>query len=206
MNEAKQTDRRVLRTRNMILDAFIAILEKKSYQDISVVDISEQANINRSTFYAHFIDREDLLEKLVAGKLELLKDQILKGMDEKKWKSSFYEPDPIFLALFEHAFEHDYFYRVMLANDTSGGFRSKVNDIIRDSFFRRLSELDMDQKLQVPLDILLDYISTSTSGIIDKWLRDNKVYSPGHMALQLTRLATLGVYKTMGITFGYKES
>ncbi|MUT64791.1 TetR/AcrR family transcriptional regulator [Paenibacillus sp. NEAU-GSW1] len=200
MNNNRVTDRRIIRTRTMISEAFLVILHNKPFDEISIVDISEQANINRSTFYAHFIDKEDLLHQMVADKLNLLKEKINKGIESPAAAPAFYRPDPIFLALFEHVFEYGYFYRVMFANCTAGDFRTKFNGIIKDGFFLCLSKQGMEQKLQVPLDLLLDYISYSTSGVIDKWLSENKVYSPDHMALQLTRLSLLGIYKSMGVS------
>ncbi|MFB9328671.1 TetR/AcrR family transcriptional regulator [Paenibacillus aurantiacus] len=198
MNVNKGLDRRIVRTRSMICEAFLSILHRKVYDEISVVDIAEQANINRSTFYAHFIDKEDLLDKMVADKMELLSALIHNPSDAAGLTPAFNAPDPIFLTLFEHVFEYDHFYRVMLLGTTAGNFRAALNGIVRESFFIRISKLGMDQRLQVPLDVLLDYISLSTCGIIERWLEGNKVYSPHHMALQLTRLAFLGVYKSMG--------
>ncbi|WP_245856110.1 TetR/AcrR family transcriptional regulator [Paenibacillus rigui] len=192
-------DRRIFRTRTMIFQAFLVILQKKPYHEISIVDIAEQADINRSTFYAHFIDKEDLLQKMIADKLDLLAERIRIGVEPSHSTPSFNDPDLIFLALFEHVFEHDYFYQVMLPKDAAGDFRNQFNGLIREAFFARLSKLGIEQKLQVPLDILLDYISCSTIGIMEKWLTDSKIYSPHHMALQLTRLGFLGIYKSTGM-------
>lgn len=199
MKDSRGMDRRIFRTRTMIFQAFLVILQKKPYHEISIVDIAEQADINRSTFYAHFIDKEDLLQKMIADKLDLLAERIRVGVEPSYSTPSFNDPDLIFLALFEHVFEHDYFYQVMLPNDAAGDFRIKFNGLIREAFFSRLSKLGIEQKLQVPLDILLDYISCSTIGIMEKWLMDSKIYSPHHMALQLTRLGFLGIYKSIGL-------
>lgn len=65
------TDPRVLRTRKLIMDSFIALSNKKDFNDISVKDITEDAMINRATFYNHFLDKYDLLEQVVSEKLSL---------------------------------------------------------------------------------------------------------------------------------------
>jgi AcrR family transcriptional regulator len=182
----------------MISEAFLTIMAKQKYSDISVVDIAEQANINRSTFYAHFIDKEDLLDTIVNEKFQLLDDVLNKRCVDMDVVPSFAEPDPIFAVLFEHIFEHDEFYRVMLLINPVGNFSTRLNEMIKAHFFQRITRIGLNQKVQVPLDILLDHLSFSTSGIIHKWLENNKIYSPHHMALQLTRLARLGVYTAMG--------
>lgn len=66
-----KTDPRVLRTRKLITEAFIQIFQTKSFSEISVKDITTEAMINRATFYNHFLDKYDLLEKVVEEKLHL---------------------------------------------------------------------------------------------------------------------------------------
>ncbi|MCC3376181.1 TetR family transcriptional regulator C-terminal domain-containing protein [Cohnella sp. REN36] len=64
----------------------------------------------------------------------------------------------------------------------------------------------MDQKLLVPLDILLDYLSASTMGSIRTWLSQQMVFSAHYMALQMTRLSMLGIYRAMGLNEEAKQS
>src|SRR5690606_28551082 len=58
-----KTDPRILRTRKLIMDSFIELSERKEFKDITVKDITTEAMINRATFYYHFEDIYDLLEK-----------------------------------------------------------------------------------------------------------------------------------------------
>jgi AcrR family transcriptional regulator len=55
------TDRRSLRTRQLLSDALAALMVSQRYESISVQQITERANVGRSTFYAHFTDKDDLL-------------------------------------------------------------------------------------------------------------------------------------------------
>src|SRR5690606_35080751 len=65
MAQAK-TDPRVIRTRKLIMDSFIKLSESKEFKDITVKDITAEAMINRATFYHHFEDIYDLLEKALS--------------------------------------------------------------------------------------------------------------------------------------------
>jgi AcrR family transcriptional regulator len=65
MTETK-TDPRVLRTRRLIMDSFIELSAKKEFKDITIKDITTEAMINRATFYYHFEDIYDLLEKALS--------------------------------------------------------------------------------------------------------------------------------------------
>lgn len=54
------TDRRVLRTRDTLGDALFALMHEKSFDDITVQDLLDRAGVGRSTFYAHYRDKDDL--------------------------------------------------------------------------------------------------------------------------------------------------
>jgi AcrR family transcriptional regulator len=64
---APREDRRSRRTRQMLGDALTALMLEQRYDTITVQEISERANVGRSTFYAHFLDKEDLLQHQIAG-------------------------------------------------------------------------------------------------------------------------------------------
>jgi len=60
--EEKKVDPRVKRTRQLLQQALMDLMKEKSFQSITVQDIAERATINRVTFYAHFVDKDALLE------------------------------------------------------------------------------------------------------------------------------------------------
>ncbi len=70
-----KTDRRILRTRQFIMDAFAELLEQKPFEKIGINEIADLANINRSTFYLHFEDKYALLDDYIAGLLSDLREQ-----------------------------------------------------------------------------------------------------------------------------------
>jgi len=57
----KKTDARVRRTRDALGDALIALMQEKPFDTITVQDVLDRAHVSRSTFYAHYSDKDDLL-------------------------------------------------------------------------------------------------------------------------------------------------
>jgi AcrR family transcriptional regulator len=57
----KKKDRRVERTRQLLLQALFSLMAEKGFDAVTVQDIIDRANVGRSTFYVHFVDKEDLL-------------------------------------------------------------------------------------------------------------------------------------------------
>ena len=60
--EAEKLDPRVKRTRSLILRSFESLLAEKGFETISVQDVTDKAEVNRATFYAHFHDKYELLD------------------------------------------------------------------------------------------------------------------------------------------------
>ncbi|MEV5026665.1 TetR/AcrR family transcriptional regulator [Paenibacillus sp. LPE1-1-1.1] len=193
-------DRRISRTRQMIQESMIVLILEKGFEKISVKDIADHANVNRSTFYAHFQDKFELLDKVIEEKLLVLSDS-LHNVNNRflVTKLRFDEPDPFLSVLFAHIAESLKFYQAMFTHLEKDAFTIKIQKVIREALYERISGLKMEQRLSVPLDIVLDYASFSILGVAQNWLKNDTVFSPHHMALQLTRLSSLGIYKAIGV-------
>jgi AcrR family transcriptional regulator len=57
----KRPDRRIQRTCQLLFQALLSLIREKGFEALTVQDIIDRANVGRSTFYAHFVDKEDLL-------------------------------------------------------------------------------------------------------------------------------------------------
>jgi AcrR family transcriptional regulator len=77
--EKKKEDPRITRTRQLLHHAFLELLREKSFQEITIQDISERATVNRVTFYAHFLDKNDLLEYSIR---EMFKERLHSALPE----------------------------------------------------------------------------------------------------------------------------
>src|SRR5690349_3955430 len=70
----KAPDRRVERTRQLLEAALLSLIKEKEFEAISVQEIIDRANVGRATFYAHYDNKEDLLESGFDGLLTMLRE------------------------------------------------------------------------------------------------------------------------------------
>jgi len=67
-NPAESTDPRVLRSRQMLMEALLRLLTRKEFDDISIQEIADEATLNRATFYLHYPDKNALLQAMTAAR------------------------------------------------------------------------------------------------------------------------------------------
>jgi AcrR family transcriptional regulator len=65
---AEATDPRVLRSRQMLMEALLSLLNRKEFDDISIQEIADEATLNRATFYLHYPDKNALLQAMTAAR------------------------------------------------------------------------------------------------------------------------------------------
>lgn len=64
-----RVDPRVRRTRQQLLQAFLELMHERAFQDITVQDIAERADVNRATFYAHFSGKHALMDSVMRAQV-----------------------------------------------------------------------------------------------------------------------------------------
>ena len=201
MSIKNSNDPRVKRTRQAIRDALISLIHEKNFDSITVQDIAEKATVNRATFYSHYYDKYDLLDKSIQEMLTTLADILKpKNLDKSEFKLTLDTPHPVFLSLFSHIAENAFFYQVMLGENGIPKFSSQMMKAIQTNLFLSLSiSQPNEEKLVVPRDILISYVTGAHLGMIISWLKQNMPYTPHYMALQLSRLIILGPYTAAGL-------
>ena len=128
-------DRRVQKTRKLLQDALIELVAEKSYESVSIREILERANVGRSTFYAHFQDKDQLLHSILDRLNELFEQHEKQFLDAKKNLGNAdimnltHEFSPT-LSLFQFVGENQRFFKAMLGNRGYGIFAKPVYDYV----------------------------------------------------------------------------
>lgn len=141
MRTAPRPDRRIERTKEFLRQALIELLAEKPWEDISVQDVCDRAEIGRSTFYLHYAHKEELL----AAGLDSLRAH-LRGTDEK---SASQEPFRFIEGLVEHVEEQRQIFRSIIGRRSGHTvqrlFREMIELLVKEDLMdrhRSANELD----------------------------------------------------------------
>lgn len=198
-NSAK-IDRRVQRTRQLLHHALMSLIVEKGYNAITVQDIIDRANLGRSTFYAHYQDKEDLL---LSGMEEVM-HSLIRGTENAPGESQKRGESQRILStlpIFRHAQEQHHLHKAIV-----GG---RGIDVIIQAIQKHLSSHIQEQIEQlvaeghtpsVPPPVLATYLAGTLLTLLIWWLDHNMPYPPERMEEMFQELAMPGVGAVLGLT------
>lgn len=161
-----KTDPRVVHTRKLIMDSFIELSSKKEFKDITIKDITTEAMINRATFYYHFQDIYDLLEKVLSEVLLINLDWNIIEENELNEESMIH----IFLAITN--------FQGALSNRCHRGYEDTIARIIRDQleiiFYKQLLKQHKKEEDEA-LNLTAVMLSWGMYGASVEWRRNSKI-------------------------------
>ncbi len=192
--EPNRYDRRYLRSRQLLSAALIELLQEKRYIDITVQDIIARANVGRSTFYAHYQDKEDLLISSLETTLENLIHPIDDGQSGQAALST--------LEFFRHVQAHQDLYRAMLAGRGIDLLFGKGLAMISQKIEGHLENSPLKGRdPSVPIPVVANFLAGSFLTLLKWWIDHKLPYSPEQMEAiyqQLVMPGTLGAIQELG--------
>jgi AcrR family transcriptional regulator len=131
----KDLDRRVQKTRKLLQDALIELVAEKGYESVSIREILDNANVGRSTFYAHFQDKDQLLHSILDRLDELFEQHKKLLLEATKNIGNANNTDLTLglsptLSLFQFVGQNHRFFKAMLTNRGYGIFAKPIYDYV----------------------------------------------------------------------------
>lgn len=185
--EPEKKDRRTRRTRQLLRSALLSLLKEKRYQEISVQDIIERADVARSTFYMHYVDKDDLLTGSHGVFAENLGQQLtshagtnnVSVFSSRVWLYHIQAQVPILK---------------LIAKDSAMDLAMKtLRGIIHRSVEASMQAHSQIENSSVPLSVIVDYLTDTLMTLIQWWFRDGMKYTPEQMDEMFQQLVIPGV-------------
>ena len=180
-------DRRVERTRTALYDALVRLIRERPYDEISVQEILEAANVGRSTFYAHFTSKDDLL----ARSLDRLKALLtaVAAEEESARGDPREEARAVSRALFTHIADHR---DIQLA--LAGG---RGEPIVRNAINRAVASavrgLPLEAPPGLPRELAVEFVVSTFGTVLRWWLDRHPELAPAEADALLLRLVDKGL-------------
>lgn len=186
-----------MRTKMALHQALTGLILEKRYDKITVQDIIDRANVGRSTFYAHFLDKEDLLLKGVAMFSEQLDTHI--GTSEQ----AHVESGHIFhsITFFRHAYLHHELYKAMLEGGGADVLMAAARSHLKEDILTHLGErFPNGDAAAMPLLMITNFFAGAMLSVLMWWLEAGRPFSPEEIDAMFQQLAMSGVEKLLSQT------
>lgn len=166
-----RTDRRVTKTRRALKEALADLILEKGYEAVMVQDVIDRADVGRSTFYAHFLDKDDLL-------MAMLTDLEVPGPDTMSRTPD----DPAFgwtLELFRHFGAGKRLFKAVASSQSGALARRETTRWLEQLARAELARLRVPQRVDpMTAETVVRFLVGTFIGFMDWWMRPENEHLP----------------------------
>ncbi|WP_249595761.1 TetR-like C-terminal domain-containing protein [Peribacillus frigoritolerans] len=168
-----KVDRRIVRTQEAIKKAFLELMSEKNFDSMTIQDISDRANINRATVYLHYLDKFDLLDKIIEEHINNMVN-LCESEAEMEWVEST-------VHCMEYLERNYLFFSTMLASEGALYFCSRfVQHNIEE--FKKDVDITKGKNFGQSEDVVVEFVANAYVGVVEWWLKNGMPYPPQEMA------------------------
>lgn len=183
----EKKDRRTKKTRQVLRAALLALVKEKRYHEISVQDIIERADVARSTFYTHYVDKDDLLTGGYGIFAENLDHQVAaqpgansaSAFAARRW--------------FEHVQAQGDILKIIAKDPAMDLAMKTLRAIIHGSVQQAMQSHPHAGNDRMPTSVIVEYLAEALMMLIQWWLKDGMRRTPEQMDDIFQRLVMPGV-------------
>ena len=167
----KKSDRRVNRTRELLLNALVSLLMERGYEKLTIQNLLDRAGVGRATFYAHFQGKEELLCCSIAR---------LRAALDSQWKSAAITRGKptgrlgFTLGFFQHLESHRRLYHTTIGRDTEWTVELHMQRMLREIVREDLDRTHKGRADAAALDLAGRYVVGTLWAIVVWWMESKK--------------------------------
>ena len=184
-DKPRAEDRRVRRTKKMLRDCLFSLLEEKTADEITVKELTELADINRSTFYFYYNDIDDMLFRIQEEIYAVFEEEVIKKADVFETAEDFIQYLTRFLVFCKDNEKHCKF---VVSNDPG----NKLSKRIKDGLMQCIPDTTLIFEETDPRRYLTEYAVAGFWQLILTWMYEGMKIEPREMAVLLTNVYFYG--------------
>ena len=185
--------RSAIRSRKMIRESFLELLKEKDISKITVTDIVNKADLNRSTFYAHYVDVRAITEEM---ENEVI-DKMIEILKKFEFKNFFNNPTPLLLEVSRFLENNQNTYKILLKVNEAETFLKKL----KNEFAKyMMSDTDIPEYLKNTkmVNLRISYFAGGIINIYQDWFNGRLNCSLNDIALEVSKLLSLEASELFG--------
>jgi AcrR family transcriptional regulator len=178
---------RVRRTRKLLREALVELIEERGFEALTVGQITERAMVSRAAFYRNYQDKYDLVEQIFEEAMSALLNAV--------GEIGLVHPPEMWVTFFEHIAEYERLYRALLGSKGSPWFVRKMRASLA-GLVGELGHLPHGPNASnravhtFPDGFVPDLVSTMFVEAITWWLEQERPYAPREIATRTALLAS----------------
>lgn len=194
MKLERKEDRRVERTKHDLKEAFIKLLQMETdLKKISIINIVNEANYNRATFYAHYEDKYQLIEEIKQDAINGFLTAFREPYQQNK-AIDFHQLSAKTVKIFNYIKEHDILFTTLFTNPIFIAFPKEFVQVIEELFAREI--IYLDTKIHdINKELLIRSNAYSILGLIQYWIDQKFEYDAQYMTEQMLKISKFEVNK-----------
>jgi AcrR family transcriptional regulator len=181
-------DRRIARTRRSLRESLILLLRRKNYDDITVQDIIDEADVGRSTFYAHCSGKEDLLRR----GLQMLRPELAEGRSDSRAPQA--RTLTFSLKMLEHVTAHRDVYPALGRSRGREILLRELRLVALELLRENLDAMSLDES--VPRELAEQHIVGAFMSVLVWHLERKPNYSLAQLDAMFQRLVLRGISRS----------
>lgn len=192
-------DRRIKKSKHAIKQAFITLLQTKELDKITIKDITTSADINRGTFYLHYIDKYDLLSSMEDEYIKNMSNKLnfdylhIKYSSTEEFAREF--TTKILKNIMIYIDNNIDFYKVILNIDRKSQIENKISQLMLSNMHTHVTSTN--EIAGIPLDYFHSYVSGATISFIKHWVQDDNRMNVDDLADNLFKIIFNGPLRLM---------
>lgn len=186
-----KTDPRVVKTRNNLKKALVRLMRHYKVENISVQKITETAAITRGTFYLHYKDKQDFINRAMSEILDDFFDDVM--IDGRPYFAGINSATSVQVFSLQRAFKYieneAEVFDVLLNSQENDLFFQQLYDRLTtklNQFHEQLAKEFAD--LEVPITLQIAFVVSAELGLIRHWLHDGMIYTPRYMTQSVAKM------------------
>ncbi|WP_099224727.1 TetR/AcrR family transcriptional regulator [Listeria costaricensis] len=166
----RKKDRRIRKTKAAFHTALLDLLDQKSWKEVTVTDLVQTADVNRTTFYKHYFSKEDLLEEMITEVTAALeKAYLYPYIAVPHFSVQHLKTEDI--KIFDHIYTYRHFYQHVVSGKIAPDLEERLCEFIEQLMLADFTKWPPKEKTIDP-EMIASYQAHAIYGLIVFWAKN----------------------------------